>query len=88
VHCTGEADQLLYSVSCIPVHCKKCIACLCTVKKVNDIPVRSRDITYQTLHGWAGPNYIIQTRESLVSDIPAGDGNVAYLLVQRCQLFL
>jgi hypothetical protein len=41
------------------------------LKKVSGIPVPSRDVTYQTLHG----------RECLLSDIPgdipAGDGNTA-----------
>jgi hypothetical protein len=40
-----------------------------TVKKVNDFPVPSRDVTNQTLPG----------RESLVSDIPAVGGKIANL---------
>ncbi len=39
-------------------------------KNVSDIPVPSRDVTK------------LSRRESLVSDIPAGDGNVAKLFVQ------
>jgi hypothetical protein len=38
-------------------------------KKVNDFPVPSRDVTNQTL----------PARQSLVSDIPAGDRNIANL---------
>jgi hypothetical protein len=45
-----------------------------TVEKVSDIPVPSWDVTNQTL---AGIIKLILPRESLVSDIPAGDGNVA-----------
>jgi hypothetical protein len=40
-----------------------------TVKKVRDIPVPWRDVTYQTL-SMVGNNLIIPARESLVSDIP------------------
>ncbi len=40
------------------------------LEKVCDIPVPSRDVTYQTL---------FLPRENLVSDIPSGDGNVANL---------
>jgi hypothetical protein len=39
-------------------------------KKVSDIPVPSRDVTYQTLSFFPG----ITSRESLVSDIPLGTG--------------
>jgi hypothetical protein len=41
-----------------------------TVKMVSDIPVPSCNVNYQIL---PGPN------DSIVSDIPAGDGNVANL---------
>ncbi len=40
---------------------------LSTEKKVGGFPVHSRDVTSQTLSAW----------ESLVSDIPAGDGKTA-----------
>jgi hypothetical protein len=50
-------------VSILSVHGKK---------KVSDIPVSSRDVTYQLSLG--GNNLIIPSRESLVSDIQAGDG--------------
>jgi hypothetical protein len=47
-------------------------------KKLFDIPVRIRDVTYQTSLG--GNNDVIYKlfppRESLVSDILAGDGNI------------
>jgi hypothetical protein len=52
-----------------------------TIKKFFDIPVPSQDVTYQTLPG--GNNDVIYKsfppRESLVSDIPAGDGNIKKL---------
>jgi hypothetical protein len=38
----------------------------CTVKKVRDFPVPSRDVTYQTLHGWVIISLFL-ARESLVS---------------------
>ncbi len=43
-----------------------------TVKKVNNFPVPSRDVTYSNL-SLAG---IFPARESLVSGIPAGDGKI------------
>ncbi len=53
-----------------------------TVKKVTgtDFPVPSRDVTNQTLPG----RFIIlfPTRESLVSDIPAGDGEISNFIFQ------
>jgi hypothetical protein len=55
----------------------------CTVKNVSDIPVPSRDVTYQTLP-WEGKIKLFPHRESLVSDIPAGDGNVANIFL-RCR---
>ncbi len=42
-------------------------------KKVSHIPIPSRDVTYQTL------SLLFPPMGSLVSDIPAGDGNVANL---------
>jgi hypothetical protein len=45
-------------------HCKK---------KFSDFPVTSRDVTNQTLPGGESAG------ESLVSDIPAGDGEIAKL---------
>ncbi len=45
------------------------------VKKVSDIPVPGRDVTYQT--PWAEIVKLFKARKSLVSDITAGDGNVA-----------
>ncbi len=49
-------------------------------KKKLDITAPSRDVTYQTL--------LFLPRESLVSDIPAGDGNVEKLFygVRRLSL--
>jgi hypothetical protein len=51
------------------------------LKKVSDIPVPSRDVTYQTLAVRESLNYSIPSQKSLVSDtdIPAGDRNVANL---------
>ncbi len=46
-----------------------------TVKKLFDISVPSRDVTYQTLP--------FLPRERLVSEIPAGDANVEKLFL-RC----
>ncbi len=61
------------------VHCKK---------KVSDIPVPSWDVTILSLGG----NVIkfFPPRESLVSNIPAGDENVAnlFLLCMYEEIFL
>ncbi len=48
------------------------------VKKINDFPVPSRDVTNQTL---PGREYLIISGhgETLVSDNPAGDGKIANL---------
>jgi hypothetical protein len=54
-------------------------------KKVSHFPVHSRDVTYQTLPGnspWPGIIKLFPARESLVSDIPAGDGKMANLFLQ------
>jgi hypothetical protein len=48
------------------VHCKK---------MVSDFPVPSRDVTNQTLPGGESVG------ESLVSDIPAGEGKIAKLFI-------
>jgi hypothetical protein len=48
-----------------------------SVKNVSDFPVPSRDVTYQTLPAWLGIIKLFPARESLVSDIPAGDGKIA-----------
>jgi hypothetical protein len=58
-----------------------------TVKKLFDIPVPSRDVTYKTL---SSRNNLYLTssfppRESLVNDIPAGDGNMEKLFL-RCSM--
>jgi hypothetical protein len=45
----------------------------CTVKKDVDFPVPIRDVTDQT-PSWTGIIKLLQPRESLISDIPAGDG--------------
>ena len=49
-----------------------------TVKKVSRIPVFNRGVTYQTLRGQELLNYS-RLWESLVSDIPAGDGKTTNL---------
>ncbi len=51
---------------------------LTLLKKVSDFLVHSRDVTYQTLPG----RELFLTRESLVSDIPAGEGKTANLFLQ------
>jgi hypothetical protein len=56
-----------------------------TVKKVNDFPVPSRDVTNQTLPGLENLNYS-RARESLVSDIPAGDGKWQTFFYSACSL--
>jgi hypothetical protein len=53
-----------------------------TVKKVSDFPVPSRNLTYQTLLGRELLNYYLPARESLVSEIPGGDGKIANLFLQ------
>ncbi len=53
---------------------------LCTVKKVSGFPVPSRDVTDKTLPGREFE--LFPARESLVSDIPAGDGKIANLFLQ------
>jgi hypothetical protein len=52
-----------------------------TVKKVTDFPVLSRNVINRTLRG---PEIIklLPARESLVSDIPDGDGKMANLFLQ------
>jgi len=53
-------------------------------KKVSKFPVPSRDVTHRGRN-----NDIIcklfPARESVVSDIPAGDGNIANLFLQCCK---
>jgi hypothetical protein len=49
-----------------------------TGKKVINFPVPRGDVTYQTLPGREN----FPARESLVSDIPAGDGKIANLFLQ------
>ncbi len=51
-----------------------------TGKKVIVFSVPSRDVTNQTLSGWKFSNY--SPPESLVSDIPAGDGKIDQLFLQ------
>jgi hypothetical protein len=48
---------------------------------VSSFPVPSRDVTYQSFPGAAGNTLItvFPARESLFSDIPAGDGKTANL---------
>ncbi len=48
-------------------------------QKVTDFPIPSRDVTYQTLPGWELLNSFRPCRESLFSDIPAGDGKIVNL---------
>ncbi len=46
-----------------------------TVKKISDFPVPSWDVTTP----WPGIIELFPARDSLVSDIPAGDGKIANL---------
>jgi hypothetical protein len=59
-----------------------------TVKKLFDIPVPSRYVTYQTLPSLGGNNDVkyklFPPRESLVSDIPVGDWNIEKLFYGVC----
>ncbi len=54
-------------------------------EKLFNIPVPNRDVTYQTLPGreYDVIYKLFLPRESLVSDIPAGDGNIEELF-SRC----
>jgi len=52
-----------------------------TVKKVTDFPVLCRDVTNQTNSHWPGIIKLFPDRESLDSDIPAEDGEVANLFL-------
>jgi hypothetical protein len=56
------------------------------VKKDGDFPVPSQDVTNQTKPGRAIIN-LFPARESLVGDIPAGDGKIANLFLQ-CKDFV
>ncbi len=50
-------------------------------KRLSIFPVPSRDVTYQTFPG--GEWFLLfPARESLVSDIPAGDGKIVNLFLQ------
>jgi hypothetical protein len=49
-----------------------------TVKKFNDFPIPSRDVTITKL-SVARNNLIIPGQKSVVSDIPAGDRKIANL---------
>jgi hypothetical protein len=53
---------------------------ICTVKKVSDFLVPSRGVAYQT--PWPGKIKLFPVRESLVSDIPAGDRKIVNLFLQ------
>jgi hypothetical protein len=61
------------------LHCKK---------RFSGFPIPSRDVTNQTLPSRESGGVTYQTlqtlpaRESLVSDIPAGDGKIANLFLQ------
>ncbi len=50
----------------------------CTVRKVGDFPIPSRDVTNQTLPG----RELFPATQNLVGDIPAGDGKIANLFLQ------
>ncbi len=48
---------------------------LYTVKKGSEFPVFNQYVTYQN-SPWPGITKLFPARESLVSDIPAGDGKI------------
>ncbi len=50
-----------------------------TIKKVIHFPVPSRDVTNHS--PWLGIIKLFPARESLVSDIPSGDGKMASLFL-------
>ncbi len=50
------------------------------IKNVSDFPVPSRGVTTKLYV--AGNNLIIPSQDSLVSDIPAGDGKIVNLFLQ------
>jgi hypothetical protein len=58
-----------------------------TVKKLFDIPVPSRDVTYQTLprREYFIYDVIIPAQGEFGSDVPAGDGNIEKLFL-RCKI--
>ncbi len=49
------------------------------VKKVSNFPVPSRNVTNQTLLGQENIITLFPVRDSLFSDIPAGDGKITNL---------
>jgi hypothetical protein len=58
-------------------------------KKVIDFPVPSRDVNNQTLPGREKfNNYLFSASESLVIDIPAGDGKIEILFFQCISLYV
>ncbi len=57
----------------VSIYWQVIVRAMYTVKKVSDFPVPSRDVNNQTL-----PE-LFTAGESLVSDIPAGDGKIANL---------
>jgi hypothetical protein len=59
-----------------------------TVKKVIDIPVSSRDVSYQTLSSREYVLKLLPARESLVSDIPAEDGKIANLFYSAASEYI
>jgi hypothetical protein len=75
--------QFLASQFAFPIHPLQTIRCANTLaKKVSDFPVPSR--MSPTKLSLAGNNLItvFPARESLVSDIPAGDAKIANLFIQ------
>jgi hypothetical protein len=77
---TGEAMDLMHNRSFFDLHS------MYTVKKLFYIPVSSRDVTDQILPGREYVLYkLFPAMESLVSDIPAGDGTIEKLFL-RCML--
>jgi hypothetical protein len=63
-----------------PCHNRRCGLSGHTVKKFSDFPVPSRDVTYPN-SPCRGIIKLYPTRESLVSDIPTGDGKIVHLFL-------
>jgi hypothetical protein len=59
---------------------------LYTVKKANDFPILSRDVTNQTLPGWEKLK-LFPVREGLVSGIPAGWGRENHKAFLQCNKY-
>ncbi len=81
---TPPSQRSSRSVPCtVKKGCTKSVGTLYTVKEVSDFLVPGRDVTKKTLPG-PGIIELFLARESLVIDIPAGDGKTANLFFTVC----